>query len=309
MSRNLRTRSIVIVTITALCLIVMFGPWHRTNKIAADFFKPSKLKENLSENIKLGLDLRGGTHLVMQVQADDAIKHITEGDVGKAEDELKKLNIPFTAVKTPANGVVVIETPDTSKHSEIKDKILPYFGSTEWSATTSTSPASVTFSINNAAANRIRREATDMAKTIIEQRINQFGVAEPTVQLHGREENHQILLQMPGIDDPERVKKLIQGQSKLEIRAVENSGQRFHTREEADVALAGAADKEVLPYSEKRGDGAADTGFYVVDKVPVITGGDLRNARGVQSQQGFGYEVAFDLKPVGAEKFGNWTGA
>src|SRR5215470_8799353 len=309
MSRNLRTRSIIIAIITALCLIVMFGPWHKTSKTAADFFKPSKLKENLSENIKLGLDLRGGTHLLMQVQADDAIKAITDGNVGKTEAELKKLGIPFTAVKTPANGVVVVETPDTSKHSEIKDKILPYFGSSEWTATPSTSPATVTFSLNNAAANRIRREATDMAKTIIEQRINQFGVAEPTVQLHGREENHQILVQMPGVDNPERVKKLIQGQSKLEIRAVENSGQRFHTREEADVALAGAADKEVLPYSEKRGDGVADTGFYVVDKVPVITGGDLRNARGVQSQQGFGYEVAFDLKPVGAEKFGAWTGA
>ncbi|HKE03887.1 MAG TPA: hypothetical protein VKE91_07505, partial [Blastocatellia bacterium] len=132
MSRNLRTRSVIIAIITALCLIVMFGPWHKTSKTAADFFKPSKLKENLSENIKLGLDLRGGTHLVMQVQADDAIKAITDGNVLKIDSELKKLNIPFTAVKSPANGVVVVETPDTSKHSEIKEKILPYFGSTEW---------------------------------------------------------------------------------------------------------------------------------------------------------------------------------
>src|SRR5262249_249093 len=141
------------------------------------------------------------------------------------------------------NGVVVVETPDASKHSEIRDKITPYFGGeSEWSVTTSTSPASVTFSLNNSAANRIRREATEQAKTIIEQRITQFGVTEPTVQLHGREEDHQILVQMPGIDDPERVKKLIQGQSKLEIRAVASFGQRFATREEAEAALAGAAD-------------------------------------------------------------------
>src|SRR5262247_2930337 len=310
MNRNLRTRSIVIAIVTLTCLIVMFGPWHRTGKSAGDFFKPSKLKENLAENIKLGLDLRGGTHLVMQVQADDAIKALTDGNVLKTESELKKANIPFTAVKSPANGVVVVETPDTSKHSEIRDKMLPYFGGeSEWSVTTSTNPASVTFSLNSAAANRIRREATDQAKTIIEQRINQFGVTEPTVQLHGREENHQILLQMPGIDDPERVKKLIQVQSKLEIRAVANSGQRFRTREEAESSLAGATDKEVLPYSEKRRDGVPDTGFYVVEKIPVVTGDDLRNARGVQSQQGFGFEVAFDLKPAGAEKFGAWTGA
>jgi preprotein translocase subunit SecD len=308
MNRNLRTRSIIITVIIAVCLIVMFGPWHRTGKSAGDFFRPSKLKENLSENIKLGLDLRGGTHLVMQVQADDAIKALTDGNVQKADSELKKANIPFTAVKSPTNGVVVVETPDTSKHSEIGDKILPYFGSSEWSVTTSTNPASVTFSLNSAAANRIRREATDQAKTIIEQRINQYGVTEPTVQLHGREEDHQILVQMPGIDDPERVKALIKGQSKLEIRAVSGFGQKYATRAEAESALAGATDKEVLPYNEKRGDGSADTGFYVVEKAPVISGGDLRNARGVQSQQGFGFEVAFDLKPTGSEKFGTWTG-
>src|SRR5262249_43185767 len=95
MNRNLRTRSIIIAVLTALCLIVIFGPWHRTGKSAGDFFKPSKLKENLAENIKLGLDLRGGTHLVMQVQADDAIKAITDGNVLKTDSELKKANIPF----------------------------------------------------------------------------------------------------------------------------------------------------------------------------------------------------------------------
>src|SRR5262249_49225225 len=209
MSRNLRTRSIVIATITALCLIVMFGPWHKTSKSASDFFKPSKLKENLSENIKLGLDLRGGTHLVMQVQADDAIKAITEGNVGKAESELKKAGIVFTSVKAPANGLVVVETPDASKQTEISDKLLGYFGRSEWEVSPPTRPATVSFKLTNAAANRIRREATEQAKTIIEQRINQFGVAEPTVQLHGREENHQILVQMPGVDNPERVKELI----------------------------------------------------------------------------------------------------
>lgn len=313
MSRNLRTRGIVITAITALCLIVMFGPWHKPkgySRSAGDFFKPSKLKQNLAENIKLGLDLKGGTHLVMQVQAEEAIQAITQGNRQKAEDELKKAGIQFTAVKAPANGLVVVETADTSKHSEIRDKVLPFFGSDAWSATTSASPATVSFKLNNAAANQFRREATEQAQIIIERRINQFGVAEPTVQLHGREENHQILVQMPGVDNPERVKELIKGEAKLEIRAVDTANpQKFVTQEEALAALAGAENKEVLPYNEKRGDGGADTGFYILERSPVVTGADLRDARGVQSQQGFGYEVAFSLKPVGAEKFGTWTGA
>src|SRR5215467_10296981 len=166
MNRNLRVRSITIAVVTALCLIIIFGPWHKTGKSVSDFYKPSKLKENLSENIKLGLDLRGGTHLVMQVQADDAIRAITDGNVLKTESELKKVGIPFTSVKSPTNGVVVVQTPDTSKHSEIESKMLPYFGGEqEWTVTKSTNPASVTFSLKSVAANRIRREATEQAKT------------------------------------------------------------------------------------------------------------------------------------------------
>jgi preprotein translocase subunit SecD len=311
MSKNLRIRGIVIAVVTALCLVIMFGPWNKPkgySRTASDFFKASKLKQNLTENIRLGLDLKGGTHLVIQVKVDDVIRDITNGDRDKAQDELKKNGIPFTAVKVPANGVVVIETPDANKHSEIREKILPFFGSESWSVSTSASPASVTFTLNNTAADQLRRDASEQAKIIVEQRVDQFGVAEPTIQRYGREENHQILVQMPGVDDPVRVKELIGTPARLEIKAVAQGGQKFDTQGEAEIALAGATDKQVLKYNEKRGDGTADEGFYIVEKSPVITGADLRAARGIQSQGGFGYEVAFDLKRDGSEKFGKWTG-
>ncbi len=311
MSKNLRIRGIVIAVVTALCLIAMFGPYNKPkgySRTASDFFKPSNLKQNLSENIRLGLDLKGGTHLVMQVKVDDVIRDITNGNREKAEEELKKAGIPFNAVKMPANGLVVIETPDASKHNEIREKILPFFGDDTWSVSTSANPASVTFSLNNFAADQFRRDASERAKIIVEQRVDQFGVAEPTIQRYGREENHQILVQMPGVDDPERVKELIGADARLEIRAVAPPAQKYDTREEAEIALAGATDKEVLKSSEKRGDGTADEGFYILQKSPVISGSDLRAARGVQSQGGFGYEVSFDLKREGSEKFGKWTG-
>src|SRR5262245_22618508 len=310
MSKNLRVRGIIIAVVTGLCLVIMFGPWNKPkgySRTSSDFFKPSKLRQNLTENIHLGLDLKGGTHLVMQVKVDDVIKQITEDDREKAEDELKKAGIPFGAVKAPANGLVVIETPDASKHSEIREKIQPFFGDS-WSVSTSASPASVTFTLQNTAADRFRREASDQAKIIIEQRVDQFGVAESAIQRYGRVENHQILVQMPGVDDPERVKELIGTPAQLEIKAVAQGGQRYTTKEEAEIALAGATDKQVLKYSEKRGNGTTEEGFYIVEKSPVVTGDDLRTARGIQSQGGFGYEVAFDLKRDGAEKFGKWTG-
>src|SRR5262245_57843687 len=101
MNKNLRIRGLVIAVVTALCLVIMFGPWNKPkgySRTAGDFFKASKLKQNLTENIHLGLDLKGGTHLVIQVKVDDVIRDTTNGDRDKAEDELKKNGIPFTAV-------------------------------------------------------------------------------------------------------------------------------------------------------------------------------------------------------------------
>jgi preprotein translocase subunit SecD len=307
MSRNIRVRGIIIAVVTALCLVIMFGPWNKPkgySRSASDFYSPSKLRQNLTENIHLGLDLKGGTHLVIQVKVDDVIKGLTEGDRNKAKEDLVKAGIPFNAVNSPANGLVVIETPDASKHKEIRDK-LTFFGP-DWDFTTSGN--SVTYTLSKAAADQLRREATEQAKIIVEQRVDAFGVAEPTIQRYGRDENNQILVQMPGVDDPKRVKDLIGRVAKLEIKAVAQGGQKFATREEAEIALAGATDKEVVKSNEKRANGTGDEGFYILEKSPVITGSDLRTARGVQSQGGFGYEVAFDLKSEGSEKFGKWTG-
>ena len=308
MNKNLRTRGIVIAVITIGCLIILFGPWNKQPgyaRSAGDFFKPAKLKQNLGENIRLGLDLKGGTHLVMQVQAEEAIVTITNNNVQKGKDDLKKDSIQYTDIKSPAPGLIVVENPNPADHEKIREKFFTFMPSDGWDYSTSSSPSSVTFKLTNRYANQIRKDATEQAKTIIEQRINAFGVAEPTVQLRGREEDHQILLQMPGVDNPERVKELLKTGARLEIRAV--NGQRYSTVEEANAALAGDTNKEVLPYREKKADGTTDSGFYVIDKLAVIDGSDLREARGIRNQQGFGFYVAFSLKPTGSEKFGNWT--
>src|SRR5262245_53884674 len=313
MNRNLRRRSIVIGVVTLLALILMAGPWNKGKDravSAADFFSPARLKQNLSENIRLGLDLKGGTHLVMQVQADDAIKGITEGDRQRAVQTLNKNGLKFTDVKTPASGQVIVETPDANQHGEIKDKLLADFGSSDWAATTRANPPAVIFDLQRAAAKRIRREATVQAKTIIQQRIDAFGVAEPTIQLHGREEDHQILLQMPGVDNPDRIKELIKGEARLELKAVVPGTGFFRTKDDALASLGGTlpSDREVLRIHESRsGSSGVVDGYYMVEKTPVITGTDLRDARGVPAQMGIGYHVGFNLKPQGAERFEDWT--
>jgi preprotein translocase subunit SecD len=205
---------------------------------------------------------------------------------------------------------VVVETPDTARHDTIRDKLLTDFGSADWEASLSTTPASVTFKLKGSAADRIRREATEQAKATIEQRINQFGVAEPTIQLHGREEDHQILLQMPGVDNPDRVKELIKGTAILELKAVVPPATLYKTEEEAKATFGGEvpSDRQILRINETRGAGGGSIdGWYIVERTPIVAGNDLRDARGVPAQQGFGWRIAFNLKPIGADRFGAWT--
>jgi len=310
--KNIRTRAIAILVVTLSCLVILFGPWNKpkgTGIAASDFYKPSRLWQNLSENIRLGLDLKGGTHLVMQVQTEEAIKTITENNREKAADELKKAGIPFKEVKAPANGLIVVATDDTSKHAEIEEKVLSYIGSDAWEVSPSSNPPSLTFKLKSSYADKFRNEATEQAKAIIEQRVNQFGVAEPTIQLQGRPEDHMILLQMPGLDNPERVKKLIMADARLEMKAVVPPGTLYKTKEEAIASLGGTVppDREILPIHEKRAAGSIREGYHIVEKAPIITGADLRDARGVPAQQGLGYRIVFSVKKGPDEKFGDWT--
>lgn len=315
MNKNLRTRGIVIAIVTLFCLIMMFGPWNKQKgytKTPSDFFSPTKLRANLKENIRLGLDLRGGTHLVLQVQADEYLATYTENERAKISELLKKENIAFTAVKAPAAGQVVVETADNSKFGDITSKVTGQVLGPDWPSSTNSSPATVTFTLNPSVAAFLKKQATEQAKAIIENRINQFGVAEPTVQFQGRDEDHQILIQMPGIDNPERVKELIKGDSVLELRAVVPGLGIYPTKEAAEAAAAGSPDREVLKVSESRSSIAGEArpsreGWQVVEKTPIITGNDLRNAQARPGQQGVGYEIDFELKPGPADKFEQWT--
>ena len=315
MDKRLRTRGIVIAVVTLLSLITMFGPWNKAKgveRVAKDFFVPARLKQNLGENIKLGLDLRGGTHLVMQVQVEEALAGLSEGNRQKVVDVLKKEGIAYKDVKTPTNTQVMVETENANDHAKIQEKLANEFGN-DWGVKTTGN--SVTWSLVNSAANQYRNQAAEQAKTIIEQRINAFGLVEPIIQRTGREEDHMILLQMPGVDNPERVKELIKGQSKLELKSVE--GSLYPTREAALAAVGGTepSDKQVLPVKQKKSAAEAtnpavpaEQGFYVVERTPIVAGADLRNAQAIPNQQGIGYQINFQLKPAAAEKFGTWTG-
>lgn len=316
MQKNLRTRSLVILVLTVVCAIIMLGPWNKPKeytKTASDFINPKQWKKNFGENIRLGLDLKGGTHLVMQVQAEQYLKTYTENEVTKIDAELKKDNIAVNAVKATEAGKIVIETADTSKHGEITNKIVGPLLSSDWTSSTSSNPAAVTFTLNNSAANFLKNQATEQAKIIIENRINQFGVTEPTVQRQGRDEDYQILVQMPGVDNPERVKELLKIDSQLELKAVVPGTSIYPTKEAAEAAIMDKNAQVALKLTEGRSSITGEPrsgreGYQIVEKLPIVSGIDLRNAQARQGQGLAGsYEIDFELKPAAAEKFQQWT--
>lgn len=314
MKSKIRNRVLIILVVTIAGIAVVFRPHHKPTM--KDFTSWSQIKQNLSENIHLGLDLRGGSHLVMQVQTDEVIQKITQRNADVARAKLQEKNMPFTKVNGDTPGKVLVDVPDTTKNSDIVRELENDFG-VDW--TVNERGNSIIAQLSDTKQNELREKATEQAKAIIENRVNAFGVTEPTIQRQGGEGTYQIVIQMPGIDDPDRVKNTLNADSNLELKLVAKGTQiPYSTKEAAEAAAKTtppgtdpySSEYEVVFYRERAEAGApAQEGWVVVGKTPVITGLDMRDASATSSQYGgTAYEIDFSLLPEGARRFGDATG-
>ncbi len=317
MTKRVRNRLFVIVGLTLISVFLLFGPFRMGDPLTGEFswdvvktnFTLTRLRQNLADNIKLGLDLKGGSHLILQVQTNDAVQSITDGNLAKAREILQKENIQVKNVISPRLGQIVVEMDDTSRMEDVKKLVGGDFGP-GWNV--DTQGKNVVFTIRPEEVVDLGDRATEQALRIIDNRVNAYGVAEPTIQRHGPASAHQLLVQLPGVDDPERVKNLIRAESKLELKLVTNGP--FPTEEAAKTELGGSIppDKQVLPLDtgRRRPDATGGPQFYVLERSPVVTGAELRRAQSVVSRTGGNnYEILFSLRPEGAQKFGAFTGA
>jgi preprotein translocase subunit SecD len=308
MQKKIKTRALIILAVTLVGTVIVFRPHHKPT--GKDFFSWSQIKQNLSENIHLGLDLRGGSHLVLQVQTDEVIKKITQQNVESAKNRLKEKNLPFTDVVAEGIGRIVVTVPDSTKNSDIVNELETDFQN--W--TIDEHGNSIVATLSDAEQNLLRERATDQAMAIIENRVNAFGVTEPTIQRHGGQGTYQILVQMPGVDDPERVKNTLNADSNLELKMVaKGTSLPYPTKEAAEAAMksqpGGEANYEVMPYRNREESGGLTEGWVVLEKTPVITGLDMRDAQARSSQYGgSSYEIDFQLNPDGARRFADATG-
>jgi preprotein translocase subunit SecD len=330
--KNLLQRTIIIALVTLASLYVVIGP-HRRPRLGD--FTWTGIKRSLSENIRLGLDLKGGSHLVMRVRTDEFLKTLTQNNAIAAQNAAKEAGFPTKEVPIQASGgnyTFALEAADPAKTAEIRDEVSKRFSTEEW--VPSINGNVISWSLTAPAQALLAEQATEGAMKIIDSRLNATGVVEPTFQRHGAQNSHQILLQMPGIQDPKRVKDLLVAESKLQLVRVVNpsdpfptqalgspvTAPTFNTTEEAQAALGSNASNsrlQIVSYTERNEPTAAANQdpnapkpkkYVVVEMPPVIEGSELRDAQAVPTRAGGDeFEIHFQLKPAGASKFGNWT--
>jgi preprotein translocase subunit SecD len=257
------------------------------------------------EKIHYGLDLSGGIHLVLQVQTDDAIKAELDDSaqrlVSRARDEGVELTQGVSNIKELSFSVSVPATTDTAKLREIADNWVPGY-------TVQPGAGTWTFELPPNMDRTVRDMAVRSSLETIWNRVDQFGVAEPVIQRQGMESD-RILVQLPGVDDPARVKDLISSTAFLEFQEV--VGGPLPDRQSLLSAVGGSvpSDAEIVPGDREGIDGAViGTDFYLLKKAAIISGQELRSAR--RSQDQYGQPVVnFATQPHAADKFGQYTGS
>jgi preprotein translocase subunit SecD len=322
---NLWIRTGIIVAITLAGVYIVFGP--RDHAPGGQDFTWSGIKENLAKNINLGLDLRGGSHLVMKVQVDDYLKRLTDNNKEAALNAAKEAQLPVSDATSVTEGKnnyqIAINLTDPSKAQDVVDAVKKKVDLVNW--TQAISGNTVSWTLPTAQQQTLSKQAVDQAHKIIESRLNGTGVKEPTLQNYGAASNYSLLLQMPGVDDPERIKKLLNAEARLELMKVVGASNPqprtgYPTEEAAKASLGGVvpANRRVVPVMERDEDETPDKvktdplkapkEWVVVESPAIIDGNELRDAQAVQNTGGNDYHIAFSLKPGGAQKFGDWTG-
>jgi preprotein translocase subunit SecD len=302
MNPNLKWKAVFIVVVILGCIYGLFGvPTFPTS--AAD------LKSNFAHQIKLGLDLQGGTHLILQVQVQEAIAQETDQTVDRLTSQLRAKNIRYDEVRRIDDTHIVVRNVPSDQLSEFRDLVASQLQNSWDMSPTAGEPSSYTLTLRQSALAAIQEQTMQQSLETIERRINALGLTEPTIQRHGRKDN-EILVQLPGEGDPSRAKAVIQAGGQLELKLVEDPSP--YPSQTAALAAHGGVlppGTELVPgRSDSRNPADSGEVWYVLSRTPVVTGRDLRGATENRNTNNPGqWQVNFSLSAEGAHRFGPFT--
>jgi len=300
MNKNLNKKIALIVAFLAICVYGIVGvPKGFTGKALGD---------SITQRIHLGLDLRGGAHLVLQVVVAEAVGAETDDAVQRVEQDLKTANLTFTQVYKPDP----VKQPDVIKvegtalassgtvRSTLDDKFL-----TDYDLSGGGADNSWTLTMKPSIETALEQKTVDQAIETITDRVNALGVSEPVVSPYGLGKN-EILVELPGISDLEQVKSIIQSTARLEIHAV--VGGPYKDEQEAAAGTNGSIppDEMMLHGSGTLATGSGADEVFVLKRVPVVAGNQFRSADPGNDQNGR-QAVHFTLTNDAGDKFYDYT--
>src|SRR6266581_4869178 len=305
MNPNLKWKTLFILAVILFCIYFLFGyPTFPTSL--------AQVKDNFGKQIKLGLDLQGGTHLILQVQIQEAIAQETDTTVDRLTTQLRSKNIRYDEVRRADDTHILVRNIDPSQLSQFRDIVSAQYANYWDMAPAAGEQNSYTLSLRTSAIAQIQESTMTQSLETIERRINALGLTEPTIQPRGGRNSNEILVQLPGEGDPTRAKAVIQAGGQLELKLVEDPVP--YPSESAALAAHGGVlppGTELVPgRAETRNPtGGQDTGetWYVLGRAPIVTGRDLRTAVERRRIESGDWVVDFALSPEGASRFAPFT--
>jgi preprotein translocase subunit SecD len=266
-------------------------------------FSGQGLLTALTDHIHLGLDLKGGTHLILQVQVNDAVNVVAQNAVEVLKEQLHNRKIDYTDVSQtdPQNNPdqIVLKGVQSSARGDLLDIVhqrLPDYDITGGSQNT------WTLAMKPSALNDLKNKAVTQAIDTIRNRIDALGVSEPTIEPHGLGQ-YQILVQLPGVDDSGRVKDIMQSTAMLEIKQMTDGP--YPSEEAARQAKGGVVPADSILLPGQCANGPEQTWCFV-SRVSAVSGKDLRDAQASTDQNGQP-SVTFSLTGEGGQRFYSFT--
>jgi preprotein translocase subunit SecD len=257
-------------------------------------------KQSLGNRIHLGLDLKGGTHLVLKVHVEEAINSATDRDMQSLNTALATMGATAAKLDPAHPETIKISVPDASKQSDVRSVL----DGNEYNIyDVSSSAGGYTMTLKHQSV--IDLEARTLSQSIetIRERVDGLGVAEAQVEQYGLGDN-EILVQIPGISDAGHVEDIIKSTAKLEIHAVVPDQGPFTSEAEAQAATL-PPDEEVV--KGNGGNGGGDE-WYVLKRAAIVEGTDFRDAQPSQDENGRP-DITFTLTTDAGDRFYKYTDA
>ncbi len=304
MTPNLKWKALFILAVILFCIYFLVGYPTFPTSVAT-------IKDNFSRQIKLGLDLQGGTHLILQVQVQEAIAQETDQAVDRLTTAMRAKNITYDEVRRADDTHIVIRNVDANQVGAFRDLYSAQFSNAWDMNPTAGEQNGYTWTLRPSAIAQIQSTTMSQSLETIERRINALGLTEPTIQFHGRNDN-EILVQLPGEGDPTAAKKVIAETGQLQLKLVEDPN--VYTSEADALQKHGgvlpAGSELVRGRDQSRPGSGAPTGeaWYILSRSAIVTGRDLRSATPNRSTNNPGqYQINFTLSPDAARTFGPFT--